>query len=1012
MRLEHNKISFHFGSSFFKKTLSFLSHPNVILPNVILIVLMITTLSCGNEKLTVVKPKLKFSPSTLDFGGVIIGNAFPKELQITNEGSVPVKLTSFLDNSGENKEYTAILPEEEIQPTKTYKIQVIYKPTNEGIDNTDMAFKTSKGKIDQMLKVKGKGLKPNVSINPSPVDFEDVTVFQTKTVTITLSNVLEFETPFEFSNLVHELKEEEPFQLVKFNDNAKEDENPYEPVPILKGVIPPKSEITVILSFTPQDLGERKATVDLKLCPTCLESISLTGNGIKPCISVEPTELDFGTIRQPNSETRQVTLSNCGTSDLTLIQIAPDQNTSIEFSARFDEQEWGKLPIQIHAKQKMIVDVVYTPTNALEDIGKLIISSNAFDSPEVVVSLKAVTIGPDLQLIPAALDFGVIPPKSSSAKVVQLVNMGNEALLLGEILYTLDDKNNSKDFSLIIPEGYAGKTLEPGGDLISVMINYSPFEVGIDSGFVQITSNDPDSPVYQLKLTGEASDNLTGCALSVSPAIVEFGLAEKAKQAIRSLHLSNKGTENCELTDFSIVGGASAFSFKDDTKKMKTIKPKEALALSLVFTPPELGNYTAEVQFTSNDAHRTNPITVPLRGTGGDGCLTVIPSNMQFGVVPPGCYSPPKDATIYNTCSGSVQLTSAEKESSSSLAFEEISHPSFPISVTNTGSKLTFQYIPQSVGTDVGAYHVNHSLGTAPLVIDMFGESKDNAVVSDEFQQISQPNVDILWMLDDSCSMSDIQTSVGNNISSFISQFESQSINYQIALVTSDYDKDKGTFQCSPPIITRQSTADPAQAFKDCTDVGIDGGNEGGLENAYLALSSPKIDGDNKGFIRTDAAFVLIFVSDEEDQSPQPLNFYVDFFKNIKGYNNDLLFDAHAIIWHSGQLQSAACGGYGKTYGSRYHEVAKASGGITESICTPDWGLTLSSIALQSVGYRSQFYLSSYPDTGTILVEVDGNIINPANYTYDSNSNSIIFTPASVPPINSSITITYDVGCP
>ena len=41
--------------------------------------------------------------------------------------------------------------------------------------------------------------------------------------------------------------------------------------------------------------------------------------------------------------------------------------------------------------------------------------------------------------------------------------------------------------------------------------------------------------------------------------------------------------------------------------------------------------------------------------------------------------------------------------------------------------------------------------------------------------------------------------------------------------------------------------------------------------------------GYNMGFLRKDATLEIVFVSDEEDQSPADLSFYINFFKNIKG---------------------------------------------------------------------------------------------------------------------------------
>ena len=64
-----------------------------------------------------------------------------------------------------------------------------------------------------------------------------------------------------------------------------------------------------------------------------------------------------------------------------------------------------------------------------------------------------------------------------------------------------------------------------------------------------------------------------------------------------------------------------------------------------------------------------------------------------------------------------------------------------------------------------------------------------------------------------------------------------------------------------------------------------------------MALSEPRISDPNLngGFLREDARLSLVFVSDEEDQSPYPVDFYLNFFVGLKGVRRSHLFSASAI---------------------------------------------------------------------------------------------------------------------
>jgi hypothetical protein len=329
-------------------------------------------------------------------------------------------------------------------------------------------------------------------------------------------------------------------------------------------------------------------------------------------------------------------------------------------------------------------------------------------------------------------------------------------------------------------------------------------------------------------------------------------------------------------------------------------------------------------------------------------------------------------------------------------------------------------------------------------VIPLYGEGSEDATNEDTFTQLETPEVDILFVIDNSCSMSEEQASLTANFESFIQFADAQALDYRIAAITTDIEggifggtpcpgslvplRPAGTPQgacgyfadgnvaASDPawrLVTPDEQPSPATAFAAIASQGTDGsGTETGLQAAYQALSAPLITGWNTGFLRPDAYLALIFVSDEEDQSLQSVDFYSNFFLSIKGFRNTNLFSASAIV---GDAPSGCPTAFDP--GLRYIEVANRSGGIFESICTPSWSDSLENLGLSVFGYKSRFFLSNQPVPGTVVVTVDGVVIQPrapsgqVRWTYDPATNTVNFAPLAIPEPGSEIVIRYQAEC-
>src|SRR5690606_11370674 len=136
--------------------------------------------------------------------------------------------------------------------------------------------------------------------------------------------------------------------------------------------------------------------------------------------------------------------------------------------------------------------------------------------------------------------------------------------------------------------------------------------------------------------------------------------------------------------------------------------------------------------------------------------------------------------------------------------------------------------------------------------------------------QVTHPEVDVLWVIDDSCSMSDEQNRLATNFPIFFDFFEGSGLDYHIGVVSTDMDNamrkgrlvTKSGYRYLDP-----ETPNAAQVFSGMSLLGTGGSaTEKGNDAAYAALEVER-NAYNVGFLRQNSGLHVIVVADEQDYS-------------------------------------------------------------------------------------------------------------------------------------------------
>lgn len=269
---------------------------------------------------------------------------------------------------------------------------------------------------------------------------------------------------------------------------------------------------------------------------------------------------------------------------------------------------------------------------------------------------------------------------------------------------------------------------------------------------------------------------------------------------------------------------------------------------------------------------------------------------------------------------------------------------------------------------------------------------------SDKLVQVTTPEVDILWVIDNSGSMQDEQDALVANFPVFMDFFLGSGLDYQIGVVSTDMDQlsHQGKLQgLGQTLWIDQDTVNPIAAFGAMAGLGISGSaTEAGIAANYTAIEvESRPGGYNEGFYRVDASFHAVVISDENDQSgtnPVSKAEFIDWLLQLKPDPDNVTFSS--IV---NEPNCAQCGIFGgETAGASYIDVTQAVGGILHPIHNEDWADVLEQLGVQASGLKREFFLSQLPVPGTIEVRVEENgqafvFVEDVDWTYSASRNSV-----------------------
>lgn len=939
-------------------------------------------------------PEIELIPNNIIFQAIPVGKETIRQALIRNKGQVAltVREISVLNEAG-GKAFS--IPEGKlptlplrIEPNGTATLSIRYAPQSSGVARGNVRILSDAKNVDNdgynKITLASSLVSADILATPNPLDFGDVPPGDTKILSTILSNKGQADlTISELSFVSNASQELAIVTQIQFP---------------LK--IEPGKDFDLQISYSPK--GPRIDEILIVKNDTSRPNyeIRIVGQRAAPKIQVDPALLTFTNLLG-TKDTKTFLIRNVGGQDLEISGLALAAGSSQDFSLKNPPTT----PFSLKAKEEIKVEVQYHSQDIQDDQGAVEIKSNDPDSPTVRVSLQAVAKGCDLKATPDKLSF-----TRPSNLTVTISNVGNEPCNYKSASFS---PTTSKEFSFFLPPP-AAQALAPG-KVFQIVVRFSPSDNVDDKGALLIESDDPDAPSLEVPLESKVPTG-SECELSISPTTVQYGFVGLGRAQTRQVLLENKGWGECLVSQANLVVNPSqVFSLGTPFNPQgEKIPAGQFFRIDVVFTPKSGTSFQGELEISSNDG--ANPKSkVNLIGTTGQLCIEALPDPLDFGTIQQQCSSLKQTLEVYNICSQAVQLTGIKFGAGTNQPNQEFfirSAPNMPQSLPFGQSiQLQLTYAPRNLGPDTGTLEIaNSTPAQSPIIVSLVGKGVDSNEQTDTFQQLNKPEIDLLLVIDDSCSMSDKQSNLANNLNTFMQWASTLQADYHLGVITTDTKAaTAGCLRGTPKFVT-PATPNAITAFQNNVRVGTTGHyDEMGLEASWMFFQSNKLSGCNQGFYRKDAALSLIYISDEKDFSPQPVNFYINFFKNLKGIRDASKIRASAIVGEPGKTCLAVV-----STDARYWETARQLGGLQISLCNSAWGAELTKLGSLTFGYRSQFFLSRPANPATIKVEVDGKPVAQnasSGWTYDAASNSIIFAASAIPQAGQTIKVTYQALC-
>ena len=271
-----------------------------------------------------------------------------------------------------------------------------------------------------------------------------------------------------------------------------------------------------------------------------------------------------------------------------------------------------------------------------------------------------------------------------------------------------------------------------------------------------------------------------GPAISVEPMNLHFEALGPDSEQVQTF--TSIGGGALVVEDLEITGQSSGSFTLLDSPSDLTLEVGESVDIDVAFSAMGNGEQSATATVRSTDAFAPL-VPVSLLGEGVVSELQLAPDPLAFGNIGVGC---DRDNAVVMTNIGSESLEVLTIEGpSGSFSLRDV--PALPLLLApGEQASVGIGFVPEIEGDFTGSLTVTSTEPQGTRVATQTGTGLVEDWQEDHWEHSIDPPTDILFSVDQSCSMDDDIERLGSNFSSFIGQLSDYSEDWQVMVVNDD----------------------------------------------------------------------------------------------------------------------------------------------------------------------------------------------------------------------------------
>jgi len=629
-------------------------------------------------------------PASIAFGDVAVATTKTATATIKNQGESNLDIANLAVTGSADFALPAGTPTSYVvEPGRQVSIPVNYTPGQAGADAGTLAFTSNDAGSPHSVSLAGNGVTaigtPDINQTPS-IAFGDVLSGSWKREYVAIQNL-------GTANLeVTSLALTGSADFAFFN------------APTAPFTIKPGRQVSFRVQYT-ASAGPASGSVDIgsddPVTPSV--SVSLSGNGIGGAQAISaPASVDYGDVTVGQSLRKFVAIQNTGTADLTV------NSLTLSGSADFAlvNEPTGAFVIKPGRQATLKVD--YSPSATGLATGALAIANDS-GTPNLSVGLNGNGTGgsPAVTLSALSVVYGDVEVGKTKTASVAIQNTGTGNLQVTGLLAT-----GSADFAL--PAGAPTSYLIEPGRQVTVQVNYTPGEVGADSGALAFTTDDTGNPNPSISLDGNGVAAVGLPVVNLPVLSVDYGNVLVGTTKSVYVAIQNTGTTDLNVTGLGLTGSTD-FTLPTGTPASYVIAPGRQASIRVNYTPGQAGADAGTLAFTTDDTGNPNP-SVSLAGNGEAGVANIVMpvTTYDFGDVVVGT-SKSVYIAIQNNGTGDLNVTNVTLAGSAFFTLPAGTPTSYVIA---PGRQVTVKviYAPTGEGIVGGTLTVDSDDGDQPSI--------------------------------------------------------------------------------------------------------------------------------------------------------------------------------------------------------------------------------------------------------------------------------------------------------